>query len=115
MKRYLPGPYTFILKSNNYLQRFFKNSREEIGVRIPDHPLFAELLPLLDQPLISTSLNSEDGIRRYYTDPEEIEQDFQSDVDLLLDFGVGDLEESTVLDCTTPEIKLIRQGKGPVD
>ncbi len=115
MKRYLPGPYTFILKSNNYVQKFFKNNREEIGIRIPDHPLVKALLPMLEAPLISTSLNNEDGITGYYTDPEDIAADFNGKVDLLLDFGAGTLEESTVLDCTGAEIILVRQGKGEVD
>jgi tRNA threonylcarbamoyl adenosine modification protein (Sua5/YciO/YrdC/YwlC family) len=115
MKRYLPGPYTFILKSNNYVQKFFKNNREEIGIRIPDHPLVKALLPMLEAPLISTSLNNEDGITGYYTDPEDIAADFNDKVDLLLDFGAGTLEESTVLDCTGAEIILVRQGKGEVD
>lgn len=115
MKRYLPGPYTFILKSNNYVQKFFKNSKEEIGVRIPDHPLVHALHEHLNAPLISTSLNNEDGITKFYTDPDEIETDFQHTVDLLLDCGIGDNDESTVLNCTTDEIELIRLGKGPVD
>lgn len=115
MKRYLPGPYTFILKSNNYVQKFFKNSKEEIGVRIPDHPLVHALHEHLNAPLISTSLNNEDGITKFYTDPDEIENDFQHTVDLLLDCGIGDNDESTVLNCTTDEIELIRLGKGPVD
>ncbi|MBK8628123.1 MAG: Sua5/YciO/YrdC/YwlC family protein [Saprospiraceae bacterium] len=62
MKRYLPGPYTFILKSNNYVQKFFKNNKEEIGVRIPNNEILDGLAEFLDAPLISTSLNTEDGI-----------------------------------------------------
>ena len=115
MKRYLPGPYTFILKSNNYVQKFFRNNRDEIGVRIPQNKILEELLPLLDAPLISTSLNSVDDIQKYYTDPDEIEVEFEHKADLLLDGGIGDNEESTVLDCTGQEITLVREGKGPVE
>ncbi|MBK9256090.1 MAG: threonylcarbamoyl-AMP synthase [Saprospiraceae bacterium] len=115
MKRYLPGPYTFILKSNNFVQKFFKNAKEEIGVRIPNNKIIQELHQYLEAPLISTSLNSEDGIKKFYTDPDEIEHDFNHSVDLLLDGGIGDSGESTVLDCTTSEIEIIRQGKGEVD
>lgn len=115
MKRYLPGPYTFILRSNNYVQKFFKNNREEIGVRIPENKILESLQTFLDAPLISTSLNTEDNFQKYYTDPDDIEQDFLHTVDLLLDGGTGDNEESTVLDCTGSEIILVREGKGPVD
>lgn len=115
MKRYLPGPYTFILKSNNYVQKFFKNNKEEIGVRIPKSEILDGLQEFLEAPLISTSLNIEDGIQKYFTDPDEIEQIFQHKVDILIDGGIGDHSESTVLDCTGEEIEMIREGKGLVD
>lgn len=114
MKRYLPGPYTFILKSNNYVQRFFKNSKEEIGVRIPDNEILSGLQEFLTAPLISTSLSTDDDIQKYFTDPEEIEEVFMHKVDILMDGGVGDNSESTILNCTGTEIELIREGKGEV-
>lgn len=114
MKRYLPGPYTFILKSNNYVQKFFKNSKEEIGVRIPNNDILLGLQEFLKAPLISTSLNSEDDILKYYTDPDEIEEVFAHKADILMDGGIGDYAESTVLDCTGQEIELVREGKGEV-
>jgi tRNA threonylcarbamoyl adenosine modification protein (Sua5/YciO/YrdC/YwlC family) len=114
MKRYLPGPYTFILKSNNFVQKFFKNSKEEIGVRIPNNDILIGLQEFLKAPLISTSLNSEDDILKYYTDPDEIEEVFAHKADILMDGGIGDYAESTVLDCTGPEIELVREGKGEV-
>ncbi len=116
MKRYLPGPYTFILKSNNYVQKFFKNNKEEIGVRIPNNEIPEGLLEFLSEPLISTSLNIDtaDGVK-IYNNPDEIEADFQHQIDFLLDGGLGDLSESTVLDCTGDEITVIREGKGPIE
>lgn len=115
MKRYLPGPYTFILKSNKYVQKFFKNNKEEIGVRIPKSEILDALQEFLEAPLISTSLNTHNGVQNYFTDPNEIENVFQHTVDMLLDGGNGDNAESTVLDCTGEEIELIREGKGQVD
>lgn len=115
MKRYLPGPYTFILNSNNYVQKFFKNSKEEIGVRIPDNEILVGLQEFLNEPLISTSLNIEDGGLKVYNDPDEIEATFMHQIDILIDGGTGDLAESTVLDCTGDEITVIREGKGAID
>ena len=114
-ERYLPGPYTFILKSNKYVQKFFKNNKEEIGVRIPKSEILDALQEFLEAPLISTSLNTHNGVQNYFTDPDEIENVFQHTVDMLLDGGNGDNAESTVLDCTVEEIELIREGKGQVD
>ncbi len=115
MKRYLPGPYTFILKSNNYVQKFFKNNKEEIGVRIPQSEILDGLQEFLIAPLISTSLNTYEDVQKYFIDPDEIEQTFQHHVDILIDGGLGDRAESTILDCTQEEIELIREGKGAVD
>lgn len=115
MKRYLPGPYTFILPSNNYVQKFFHNSRQEIGIRIPDNDILQGILSFLDAPIISASLRASDEIRPFHTDPDEIETEFRHKVDILVDGGYGDTEGSTVLDCTGAEIELIRLGKGQID
>ncbi|MFZ1751125.1 MAG: L-threonylcarbamoyladenylate synthase [Saprospiraceae bacterium] len=115
MKRYLPGPYTFILRSNNFVQKFFKNNKEEIGVRIPKSEILDGLHEFLSAPLISTSLNTDGDTIKYFTNPDEIEEYFKNKVDILIDGGIGDYEESTVLNCIGDEIELIREGKGPVD
>ncbi|MFZ1705005.1 MAG: L-threonylcarbamoyladenylate synthase [Saprospiraceae bacterium] len=115
MKRYLPGPYTFVLNSNNLVQKFFKNSRQEIGIRIPNHVILQELLAMLDSPLISTSLNT-DGEKEYiYNEPEEIENTFRHQVDVLIDTGIGLIGESTVINCTGSEMEIIREGIGPIE
>jgi tRNA threonylcarbamoyl adenosine modification protein (Sua5/YciO/YrdC/YwlC family) len=115
MKRYTPGPYTFILSANNTTQRFFKNSKEEIGVRIPSSNILQGLHEFLDEPLICTSLNMFNEEERLFRNPDDIVDVFEHHVDMLLDGGIGTDTESTVLDCTTAEIELIRQGIGEVD
>ncbi|MDF1697470.1 MAG: L-threonylcarbamoyladenylate synthase [Saprospiraceae bacterium] len=114
MKRYLPGPYTFILNANNFVTKYFKNNKKEIGIRIPDNKIVLELLSHLDAPIICTSLNHEGGLK-YYTNPDTIEETFEYKIDYLLDGGLGEEEGSTVLDCTDGEIDIIRQGLGEVD
>jgi len=112
MKRYLPGPYTFILNADNSVTKYFKNNKRDIGIRIPDNEITLTLLEYLDAPLISTSLNDND---EYFIDPDEIENSFDHRVEILLDGGQGSTEESTVLDCRDNDIQVMRQGKGPVD
>lgn len=114
MKRYLPGPYTFILKANNFVTKYFKNNKKEIGIRIPDSKIILELLGHLDAPIICTSLNSEND-HEYFIDPNIIEDTFEYQVDYLLDGGLGEKMGSTILDCTNDEIEIIRQGKGEID
>ena len=115
LKRTLPGPFTFILTSNSALQRMFKGNKKEIGIRIPDNNILMEILELLDEPLISTSLNTEDEIMPYYIDPLEIEEKYKYDVDFLVDGGLGDYVESTVVDCTGGTFEIVREGKGDID
>ncbi len=113
MKRYLPGPYTFILNANNFVTKYFKNNKKEIGIRIPENKIVMELLSLLDTPLISTSLNkNEEG---YFVDPDEIEKEFEYKVEILLDGGIGNDTGSTILDCTSGDIEIVRMGLGPID
>lgn len=112
MKRYLPGPYTFILNADTAVTRYFKNNKRDIGIRIPNNEITLTLLEYLDGPLISTSLNDND---HYFIDPNEIEETYKNKVDFLLDGGLGNTEESTVLDCRGDDIEIMRQGKGSVD
>ncbi len=114
MKRYLPGPYTFILNANNFVTKYFKNNKKEIGIRIPNNKIVLELMEYLDAPIISTSLNNED-VSEYFIDPEKIEDTYEHQVDYLIDGGLGEAVGSTVLDCTSGDIEVMRLGKGPVD
>jgi tRNA threonylcarbamoyl adenosine modification protein (Sua5/YciO/YrdC/YwlC family) len=116
MNRYLPGPYTFVLKADKSVRKYFDNTKSEIGIRIPDNDVLKMLFKHLDEPLITTSLNkTDDNVQDYYIDPEEIAETFQHQVDLLIDIGIGNYQPSTILDCTGNEIEIIRQGVGIVD
>lgn len=114
MKRYTPGPYTFILNANNYVQKFFKNNKDQIGVRIIQNEILEELHKYLETPLISTSLNTWNEAEYHFTDPDDIQDKFHNLVDILIDGGIGSNEESTVLDCTGDEIEVIREGRGAI-
>ena len=115
MKRCLPGHYTFILQSSTHLQRVVRSNRKEIGIRIPDNNILQSILAKLDEPLVSTSLNTGDQIQPYYIEPEQIMEEYQHHVDILVDGGLGDYEESTVIDCTSREFQILREGKGDID
>ncbi len=39
LKRYLPGPYTFVLKAKRLIPKLLMTDRKEVGVRIPAHPV----------------------------------------------------------------------------
>lgn len=112
MRKALPGPYTFILNADVRKTRSWENKRKTIGIRIPDEEFLLDVVKQLGQPLICTSLHSEDEMQEYFTDPEEIESRFQHEVDFFVEEGKGGLDPSTVVDCTGDVPVMIREGAG---
>lgn len=111
MKKNLPGPFTFILPTSNELPKIYKH-KKEVGIRIPDNSIVRELVHVLGNPILTMSIHDEDDIIEYSTDPELIEEKYENTVDLIIDGGYGGTEASTVVDCTTDDFEIIRQGKG---
>jgi tRNA A37 threonylcarbamoyladenosine synthetase subunit TsaC/SUA5/YrdC len=66
-------------------------------------------------PLVVTTIHHEDEILEYMTDPVEIHDKFKNQVALVIDGGPGAYTHSTIIDCTTEEPILIRQGKGIIN
>lgn len=112
LRRNLPGPFTFILPTGNKFPSFVRKGRKTAGLRIPNHMVTYELLNALDVPLLTSSLKKDDNIQEYYTDPNEIYEKYQHVVDLVIDSGSGTFEPSTVVDLTSGNPEIIRQGKG---
>ncbi len=112
MKKNLPGPFTFILKANNKVPKFFKSKKNTVGIRIPDNNIIREIVKELGHPILTTSLKDDDEIIEYTTDPELINEKFKDKVDLIIDGGYGGNIASTIVDCSNNEIKIIREGKG---
>lgn len=115
MKRNLPGPFTFIVEANNNVPKIFKNNKKTIGIRIPEQPIITNIVRELGCPILTTSIVDEDEISGFMTDPEEINEAYKDKVDIIIDGGIGDKEESTIVDCTENEIIIIREGKGILD
>ncbi|MFZ4544890.1 MAG: L-threonylcarbamoyladenylate synthase [Saprospiraceae bacterium] len=112
MKQHLPGPYTFILKANNDVPKLFKNRKKTIGIRIPNNPIVKAIVEELGHPILTTSLKSDDEILEYYTDPIDFFNDFDHQVDIIIDGGTCGNTPSTLIDCTKDDPELIRQGAG---
>lgn len=114
LKRALPGPYTFILPGSNNLPKAFKK-RKTVGIRIPDNNIARTLVETLGNPIVSTSIRDDDDVLEYTTDPELIFEKWKSLVDAVIDGGFGDNYASTVIDLTSFEPEVIREGKGSLD
>lgn len=111
MKKNLPGPFTFILPTSSELPKIYKN-RKEVGIRVPDNNIIRTLVKELGNPILTMSVHDDDDMIEYTTDPELIHEKYEDLVDLVIDGGYGGFEASTVIDCTTDDFEIIRQGKG---
>ena len=114
LKRALPGPYTFILPGNNDLPKEFRK-KKTVGIRVPQNNIALQIVEMLGNPIISTSIKDEDDVIEYSTDPELIFEKWQNKVDLIIDGGYGDNIASTIIDLTGDEPEVIREGKGSLD
>jgi len=112
LKKELPGPFTFIFESSSRVPKILGVNKPTVGIRIPNHPLPLEIVKLLGNPLITASIKDDDAIKEYTTDPEEIFEDFKHKVDIVIDGGAGGNVPSTVVDFTSGEPEIVRQGLG---
>lgn len=112
LKRNLPGPFTFIVPANNQIPKLFKNKKKTVGIRIPANNIVLELVRELGRPIITTSIHDPDDVIEYTTDPELIHEKYRNFADIVINGGFGKNEASTIVDCTSDEIMIIRQGLG---
>jgi tRNA threonylcarbamoyl adenosine modification protein (Sua5/YciO/YrdC/YwlC family) len=110
LKTYLPGPYTFILPASKQVPKILKSRKDTIGLRIPDNVIARALVRELGHPILSSSMPGD--IIEEYTDPEMIEEKFDSLVDIVIDGGIGGILPSTIVDCTGDEPVVLRKGLG---
>lgn len=112
LKSNLPGPFTFILNATNEIPKLFNSNKKTVGIRVPDHDLIREIVNELGNPIVTTSIHDDDEIMEYTTDPYQIYEKYEGKVDMIIDGGFGNLYATTVVDCTTEEPEIIRQGIG---
>ncbi len=115
MKRSLPGAFTFILPARSNVPDIFQSNKRTVGIRVPDNNIPREIVRFLGNPILSSSVHTDDDLVEYSTDPELMWEKYRDVVDMVVDGGYGDIQYSTVLDCTGPEIEIVREGKGNIE
>jgi len=114
LKSLTPGAYTFILDATREVPRRLQHpKRRTIGVRVPDHAVAHALLAELGEPLMSASLMLPHE-ELPPTDPYEIRQTLEHQVDLVIDGGYCGVEPTSVIDLTDNQAEILRVGKGDV-
>jgi len=115
LKHALPGPFTFILNANNKVPKLMHSNKKTVGIRVPDNDIARSIVKLLGNPIVSTSIHDDDEVIEYSTDPELIYEKYKDLVDIVIDGGYGELQASTVVDYTSDEPIILRQGKGDLE
>ncbi|AWL09186.1 threonylcarbamoyl-AMP synthase [Aquirufa nivalisilvae] len=112
LKRYLPGPYTFVLPASSKVPSVLVQGKKTVGIRIPNYLPILEIVKVLGHPLLTTTLPQEGLDVEDFTDPSLIFDTYKNKVDLVLDGDFGGLIASSVIDLSEDEIEVIREGAG---
>jgi tRNA threonylcarbamoyl adenosine modification protein (Sua5/YciO/YrdC/YwlC family) len=112
LRRYLPGPYCFILQATRDVPKIIQNKQKTVGIRVPNHPVTLALVRELGRPLISTTA-ARPG-QSPLVDPWEIDQEF-SGLDLVIDADAGGEVPTTVIDLSQGDVRIVREGAGSID
>jgi tRNA threonylcarbamoyl adenosine modification protein (Sua5/YciO/YrdC/YwlC family) len=112
LRRYLPGPYTFVLQATRLVPRIVLTKRHEVGIRIPDNKIAQALVTALGNPILSSSVRLPDD--QLHDDPKEIDRLYKGQVDLVVDGGMFLPEPSSVISLLGDYPEVLRAGKGDV-
>jgi tRNA threonylcarbamoyl adenosine modification protein (Sua5/YciO/YrdC/YwlC family) len=114
IKNNTPGPYTFILRGTKEVPRRLLNEKKKtVGLRIPDNKIALALLAELGEPLMSSSLILP-GREFSESDPEEMRDQLERQVDLILHGGILAGNPTTVVDLSDDNPVVVREGAGAV-
>lgn len=112
LKAHTPGAFTFILEATRQVPRLLMHPKKRtIGIRVPDNAIAMELLAEMNEPIMTTSLIMP-GDDMPMSDPYEIRQQLEHELDLVIDGGYCGFEATTVINMTDEVPELLRQGVG---
>lgn len=112
MKRYLPGPYTFVLEASREVPDLLLTRQKTVGIRIPDNRICLSIVQELDEPLVTTSANTSG--EEPFGDPELLHQQFGKQLDLVVDGGLLMTDVSSVISLLEKEPQILREGAGDI-
>jgi len=112
IKALTPGPFTFILDATREVPRRLQHPKKKtVGIRIPQHPVAQMLVAELEEPLFTTSLLLP-GVDEPLTDPYDIRNRLEHELDLVIDAGIIEYRETTIIEFSNNGPEIIRQGIG---
>lgn len=112
LKNHTPGAFTFILEATRQVPRLLMHPKKRtIGIRVPDNQIATDLLSEMNEPIMITSLIMP-GDDMPMSDPYEIRQQLEHELDLVIDGGYCGFEATTVIDLMDEAPEVLRQGVG---
>lgn len=111
LKSLLPGPYTLIFEASKEVPKITLSKRSTIGVRVPNSPISMAIVTALNEPLLSSSVPVEDFEGTHHS-PYELQEQYGSHVDCIVDTGDIWIDPSTMLDFSLSPPELLREGAG---
>ncbi|MHB8766278.1 MAG: L-threonylcarbamoyladenylate synthase [Deferrisomatales bacterium] len=110
LKRFLPGPFTFVLEASREVPKMLLTKQKTVGIRVPNHPAALALVKELGHPILSTSASRAGGDP--LGDPQEIDRVLGREIDLILDCGVLPRVPSTIVSLVGDVVEVLREGAG---
>lgn len=112
IKALTPGPFTFILDATREVPRRLQHPKKKtVGIRIPEHPIALMLVTELEEPLFSTTLLLP-GMNEPLTDPYDIRKRLEHELELVIDAGIIEYRETTIIEFSNHGPEIVRQGVG---
>ncbi len=115
IKSLIPGPFTFILDATREVpRRLQRGKKKTVGIRVPDNKIALLLIEELGEPLFTSTMILP-GETEAMSDPYEIRERLEHELDLVIDAGIINYQPTTIIDCHDNHIEIVRQGAGHAD
>lgn len=112
LKRYLPGPYVFILPATREVPKLLLTKQKTVGIRVPSHPVTQALVRALGRPVLNTTAVEPEG-GEGILDPWTVESTYPG-VDVVIDAETSSTLPTTVIDLSQGDMVIVREGAGPI-
>ncbi len=112
LRRYLPGPYTFVLEASSVVPDLLITKQKTVGIRIPDNAICRAIVTELGHPIITTSANRSGD--EPIGNPLTVDEELGNDLDLVVDGGILTADVSSVVSLIGDAASVLREGVGDV-
>ncbi len=110
IENFLPGPLTIILPKKIIVPDFVTCNSKSVGVRFPNNPVAQNFIKIAGCPIAAPSANISG--KNPPTTAQEVFENLNGKVEIILDGGKCEVGiSSTIVDISTGDLKILRQGK----